>query len=122
MGRGDDYVFDAGDIFGHNIFVATLPASQEYSTVSAAILSRIPLRDIRLGGIFVALPEGDRAGLGACKLEKETTEDGFQLLRLGYVLTTTETAIRSVIAELSYTPWVTYRGKPLTDGVWGPEM
>ena len=39
MGRGDDYVFHAGDIFGHNVIVATLPAGQEYGTGSAAALA-----------------------------------------------------------------------------------
>lgn len=37
--RGDDYLFHAGDIFGHNIIVATLPAGQEYGTGSAAAMA-----------------------------------------------------------------------------------
>ena len=32
MARGDDYVFQAGDICGHNVVIATLPAGQEYGT------------------------------------------------------------------------------------------
>jgi hypothetical protein len=28
MGRGDDYVFQAGDVCGHNVIIATLPAGQ----------------------------------------------------------------------------------------------
>jgi hypothetical protein len=39
MGRGDDYVFQAGDVCGHNIIIATLPAGQEYGTGSAAALA-----------------------------------------------------------------------------------
>ncbi|KAK8036901.1 hypothetical protein PG991_001215 [Apiospora marii] len=126
MGRGDDYVFHAGDIFGHNIIIATLPAGQEYGTGSAAALasqvkkffpnlsfgllvgvaaglpslSRTPPRDIRLGDVLVALPEGESAGLIAYELGKETTEDGFQPLRLGHVLATTETVIRSAIGSI----------------------
>jgi len=32
MGRGDDYVFQAGDMCGHKVIVATLPAGQEYGS------------------------------------------------------------------------------------------
>lgn len=39
MGRGDDYVFKAGEMCGHNIVIATLPAGQEYGTGSAAALA-----------------------------------------------------------------------------------
>ncbi|EON98166.1 putative nacht and wd domain protein [Phaeoacremonium minimum UCRPA7] len=126
LGRGDDYVFHAGDICGHNIIVATLPAGQEYGTGSAAALasqvkkffpnlwfgllvgvaaglpnlSTTPPRDIRLGDVLVALPEGNNAGLIAYDLGKETGKDGFQLLRFGHVLATTETVIRSAIGSI----------------------
>ncbi|KAI3319314.1 purine and uridine phosphorylase [Xylariaceae sp. AK1471] len=126
MGRGDDYVFHAGDMCGHNIIIATLPAGQEYGTGSAAALasqvkkffpnlwfgllvgvaaglpnlSRRPARDIRLGDVLVALPEGESAGLVAYDLGKETTKDGFQPLRLGHVLAGTETVIRSAIGSI----------------------
>ncbi|KAI0490594.1 purine and uridine phosphorylase [Xylaria cf. heliscus] len=125
MSRGDDYVFIAGDMLGHNIVVATLPAGQEYGTGSAAalasqakaffpnlwfgllvgvaaglpILSRRPARDIRLGDVLVALPTGESAGLVAYDLGKETI-DGFQPLRLGHVLASTETVIRSAISSI----------------------
>ncbi|KAI1085620.1 hypothetical protein F5B20DRAFT_519083 [Whalleya microplaca] len=39
IGRGDGYVFQAGDMCSHNIIVATLPAGQEYGTGSAAALA-----------------------------------------------------------------------------------
>src|SRR5271154_3134148 len=116
MGRGDDYIFQAGDVCGHNVIIATLPAGQEYGTGSAAALasqiktffpnlwfgllvgiaaglpnfSRIPPRDIRLGDVLVGLPEGESAGLIAYDLGKETGNDGFQLLRLGHALAHTE--------------------------------
>src|SRR5271169_2238040 len=89
MGRGDDYVFQAGDVCGHNAIIATLPAGQEYGTGSAAALasqvkkffpnlwfgllvgiaaglpnlSRSPPLDIRLGDVLVGVGEGDDAGL-----------------------------------------------------------
>ncbi|KAI1130081.1 purine and uridine phosphorylase [Nemania abortiva] len=126
MNRGDDYVYIAGDLLGHNIVIATLPAGQEYGTGSAAALasqakaffpnlwfgllvgvatglpnlSRKPPRDIRLGDILVALPEGESAGLVAYDLGKETASDGFQPLRLGHVLATTESVIRSAIGSI----------------------
>lgn len=39
MARGDDYVFQAGDMCGHNVVIATLPPGQEYGTGSAAALA-----------------------------------------------------------------------------------
>jgi nucleoside phosphorylase len=126
MGRGDDYVFHAGKVCGHNVVVAALPAGQEYGTGSAAALaSQVkkffpnlwfgllvgvaaglpnlagnPRRDIRLGDVLVALPEGDSAGLVAYDLGKETAEDGFQPLRFGHVLATTEKVVRSAIGSI----------------------
>ncbi|KAJ4262971.1 hypothetical protein NW762_006584 [Fusarium torreyae] len=123
--RGDDYVFRAGDINGHNIVVATLPAGQEYGTGSAAALAsqikkffpnlwfgllvgvaaglpnlnKTPPIDIRLGDVIVGLPEGESAGLIAYDLGKETA-DGFQLLRFGRVLANTETVVRSAIGNI----------------------
>jgi nucleoside phosphorylase len=126
MARGDDYVFQAGDMCGHNVIIATLPAGQEYGTGSAAALasqvkkffpnlwfgllvgvaaglpnlSRNPPRDIRLGDILVGLPEGESAGLIAYDLGKETGKDGFQLLHFGHVLANTEIVVRSAIGSI----------------------
>ena len=126
MSRGDDYVFQAGDMCGHNVIIATLPAGQEYGTGSAAALagqvraffpnlwfgllvgvaaglpnlSRIPPLDIRLGDVLVGLPTGESAGLIAYDLGKETGNDGFQLLRFGHVLANTETVVRSAIGSI----------------------
>ncbi|KAH8800681.1 armadillo-type protein [Xylogone sp. PMI_703] len=126
MDRGDDYVFHAGDMCGHNVIIATLPAGQEYGTGSAAVLasqvkkffpnlwfgllvgvaaglpnfSRRPPRDIRLGDVLVGLPTGDSAGLIAYSLGKETGEDGFQLLLSGDVLARTEAIVRSAISSI----------------------
>ncbi|KAM0425956.1 hypothetical protein ACHAPT_008895 [Fusarium lateritium] len=125
VSRGDDYVFQAGDINGHNIIIATLPESQEYGTGSAAALAsqvkkflpnlwfgllvgiaaglpnltRDPPLDIRLGDVLVGLPDGESAGLIAYELGKETV-NGFQLLRLGRVLASTETVVRSAIGSI----------------------
>ncbi|KAI0110882.1 purine and uridine phosphorylase [Nemania sp. FL0031] len=126
LSRGDDYVFIAGDMLGHNIVIATLPAGQEYGIGSAAALasqakaffpnlwfgllvgvaaglpnlSRRPPRDIRLGDVLVALPEGENAGLVSYDLGKQTANDGFQPLRLGHVLASTEPVIRSAISSI----------------------
>ena len=126
MGRGDDYVFQAGDVCGHNVIIATLPAGQEYGTGSAASLasqikkffpnlwfgllvgvaaglpnlSRSPPLDIRLGDVLVGLPTGEGAGLIAYDLGKETGKDGFQLLRFGNVLANTETVVRSAFGSI----------------------
>lgn len=125
VGRGDDYVFHAGNIRGHNIIVATLPAGQEYGTGSAAALasqvkkffpnlwfgllvgvaaglpdlSSTPRRDIRLGDVLVALPNDEIAGLIAYDLGKEI-EGGFEPLRSGHILAPTETIIRSAIGSI----------------------
>jgi nucleoside phosphorylase len=124
--RGDDFVFQAGEVCGHNVVIATLPAGQEYGTGSAAALASqvksffpnlwfgllvgvaagLPKltgpspRDIRLGDVLVALPEGESAGLIAYDLGKETSDDGFQLLRGGHVLAMTETVVRSAIGSI----------------------
>ncbi|EWZ77566.1 hypothetical protein FOWG_18036 [Fusarium oxysporum f. sp. lycopersici MN25] len=123
--RGDDYVFHAGAMGGHNIIIATLPAGQEYGTGSAAALagqvkkffpnlwfgllvgvaaglpdlSRVPIRDIRLGDVLVGLPDGDGAGLIAYDLGKET-EGGFRPLRLNHSLAMTEPVVRAAIGSI----------------------
>lgn len=126
MERGDDYIYQAGEICGHNVIIASLPAGQEYGTGSAAALASqvkrffpnfwfgllvgvaagLPRlagpspRDIRLGDILVALPEGESAGLIAYDLGKESAADGFQLLRGGHVLAVTEPVVRSAIGSI----------------------
>ncbi|KAK2732923.1 hypothetical protein FQN57_002444, partial [Myotisia sp. PD_48] len=126
LGPGDDYVFQAGDMCGHNIIIATLPAGQEYGTGSAAALasqvkkffpnlwfgllvgvaaglpnlSRTPPIDIRLGDVLVGLPKGESAGLIAYDLGKELGNDGFQLLHFGHVLANTETVVESAIGSI----------------------
>ncbi|RYP27024.1 hypothetical protein DL768_011361 [Monosporascus sp. mg162] len=126
MGRGDDYVFQAGEICGHYVIVATLPAGQEYGTGSAAALAsqvkkffpnlwfgllvgvaaglpnltQTPPLDIRLGDVLVGLPTGKSAGLVAYDLGKKTAKDGFQPLRFGHALASTETVVRSAIGSI----------------------
>ncbi|KAF2993725.1 hypothetical protein E8E14_001575 [Neopestalotiopsis sp. 37M] len=125
VSRGDDHVFHAGEIAGHNMVIATLPAGQEYGTGSAAALasqlkrffpnlwfgllvgvaaglpdlSRHPRRDIRLGDVLVGLPEGESAGLVAYDLGKETS-DGFRPLHYGHALAMTEPIVRSAIGSI----------------------
>ncbi|KAJ3494398.1 hypothetical protein NLG97_g4106 [Lecanicillium saksenae] len=126
VGRGDDYIFQAGDICGHNVILATLPAGQEYGNSSAAALAsqvkkffpnlwfgllvgvaaglpnltrKSPI-DIRLGDVLVGIPQGENAGTVAYELGKETAEDGLQLLHHGHILATTETIVRSAIGNI----------------------
>ncbi|KAK2608974.1 hypothetical protein QQS21_002454 [Conoideocrella luteorostrata] len=125
LDRGDDYVFIPGDIFGHNVIIATYPSGQEYGTGTAAALASqvkkffpnlwfgllvgvaagLPTyggsspRDIRLGDVLVALPEGETAGLIAYDLGKETAR-GFQLLRGGHALAMAEPVVRSAIGSI----------------------
>ncbi|KAF9779925.1 hypothetical protein IL306_001095 [Fusarium sp. DS 682] len=120
---GDDYIFEAGAMGGHNVIIATLPAGQEYGNGSAAALASqlkkcfpnlwfgllvgvaagLPdlsqNRDIRLGDILVGLPDGNSAGLIAYDLGKET-EDDFELLRHGHSLAMTEPIVRSAIGSI----------------------
>jgi len=39
INRGDDYVYTAGDINGHNVIIATFPAGHDYGVGSAAALA-----------------------------------------------------------------------------------
>jgi nucleoside phosphorylase len=99
--RGDDYVYTAGDINGHNVIIATFPAGHSYGVGSAAALasqikksfpnlwfgllvgvaaglpSADPPRDIRLGDVLVGEGEHGSAGLVSYGFGKETST-GFQ--------------------------------------------
>ncbi|TQW01250.1 nacht and wd domain-containing protein [Cordyceps javanica] len=123
--RGDDYVYIAGDVCGHNIIIATLPAGQLYGTGSASALSsqikkffpnlrfgllvgvaaglpRLdspPVRDIRLGDVLVAVAEGETAALVSYDLGKETS-DGFHLSRSGHAMAVTESIVRAAIRTM----------------------
>ncbi|KAI1141693.1 purine and uridine phosphorylase [Hypoxylon sp. FL0543] len=126
MSRGDDYVFKAGEMCGHNIVIATLPAGQEYGTGSAAALAsqakkffpdlwfgllvgvaagipdlrQNPPRDIRLGDVLVSIPNVNRPGAVAYDLGKETGKEEFELLRQGYILAQTEPVVRAAIGSI----------------------
>lgn len=103
--RGGDYVFQAGDIWGHNVVISTLPSGQEYGTGSAAALAsqlkkvfpnlwfgllvgvaaglpnltRNPPSDIRLGDVLVSVSTNENPGIVSYDLGKETAT-GYQLL------------------------------------------
>jgi hypothetical protein len=119
-------MFQAGDICGHNVIIATLLAGQEYRTGSAAALtsqvkrffpnlwfrllvgvatglpnhSRSPPLDIRLGDVLVGLATGKSTRLIAYNLGKETTNNSFQPLRFGYVLANTKMVVRLAIGSI----------------------
>ncbi|CRJ82726.1 hypothetical protein BN1708_009020 [Verticillium longisporum] len=125
--RGDDYVYIAGHLQGHNIIIATLPTGQEYGTGSAAAiasqvksffpniwfgllvgvaaglpnLARAPPRDIRLGDVLVAVANGEKPGLVAYDLGKDTGGD-LELLHSGRVLANTESVVLSAITSINH--------------------
>ncbi|KAL2802340.1 nucleoside phosphorylase domain-containing protein [Aspergillus granulosus] len=126
-GPGDDYVFYAGEISGHNVVVATFAAGQPYGTSSATAiashirktfpnlwfgllvgvaaglpnLSQSPPLDIRLGDVIVALNNGDNPAIVPYGLGKEKGGDfGFQLLRNGFSLPQTTRIVVSAISKI----------------------
>ena len=122
--RGDDYIYKAGEINGHNVVIATFPADHEYGIGSAAALAsqvkksfpnlwfgllvgvaaglpnldKTPPLDIRLGDVLVGVGDGKSAGLVSYGLGKQT-KDGFELIRHGYQAKT-EAIVRSAISSL----------------------
>lgn len=124
--RGEEHVFLAGDLCGHNVIIATLASSQECGASSAAALasqlrknfpnlwfgllvgvatglpnlSRQPPLDIRLGDVLLGLPAGDNAGLIYYDLGQETDQTGLQLLHGSSLLARTATVVRSAIGNI----------------------
>jgi nucleoside phosphorylase len=124
--RGDDYLYTAGDINGHNVIIATFPGDNDYGVGSAAALasqvkksfpnlwfgllvgvaaglpnlSRKPPRDIRLGDVLVGSGDGGSAGLISYDLGKETS-DGFEPLHHG-AQAKTITVVRSAIGSIKF--------------------
>jgi len=124
MDRGDDYIYTAGDINGHNIIIVTLPSGYDYGVGSAAALagqvkksfpnlwfgllvgvaaglpnlSCTPPRDIRLGDVLVGVGNGGSAGIIGYGLGKETSS-GFELLHHG-AQAKTEQIVSSAIGNI----------------------
>jgi hypothetical protein len=124
INRGDDYVYTAGDINGHNVIIATFPAGHDYGVGSAAALASqvkksfpnlwfgllvgvaaglpdltpVPPRDIRLGDVLVGVGEGESAELVSYGLGKELS-GAFELLHHG-AQAKTETVVRSAIGQI----------------------
>ncbi|KAL3468788.1 hypothetical protein BJX99DRAFT_265822 [Aspergillus californicus] len=128
VGPGDDYLFHAGEIHGHNVVIATFAAGQQYGTNSAASLashirkffpnlwfgllvgvaaglpnhSCSPPRDIRLGDIIVAYspPSGDPPAIVPYGLGKQKGGVNFELLCNGHSLPQTQRIVGSAINKL----------------------
>ncbi|KAF9872100.1 putative nacht and wd domain protein [Colletotrichum karsti] len=122
---GDDFVYLAGEMCNHNIVIASFPHGQEYGTgAAAALASQVkrffpnlwfgllvgvaaglpnldtqPQRDIRLGDVLVASRSGDFPAVVAYDLGK-ATDNGFQLLYNGGVLSRTESIVASAISNI----------------------
>ncbi|KAL4805677.1 hypothetical protein BDV18DRAFT_12049 [Aspergillus unguis] len=128
VGPGDDYLFHAGEIHGHNIVIATFAAGQRYGTSSATSLaihikkffpnlwfgllvgvaaglpnlSCSPTRDIRLGDVIIAYspPGGDHPAIIPYGLGKQKGGSGFELLCNGHSLRQTERIVGSAIGKI----------------------
>ncbi|QLI68890.1 uncharacterized protein G6M90_00g061270 [Metarhizium brunneum] len=124
MARGYEYLYTPGEMGGHNVIVATLPAGEDCDLGSAAALSRqvktffpnlwfgllvgvaagMPNvgggqeRDIRRGDVLVAQQDGELPGLINLELGK-WTENGFVLRRRGW-LDMTDKLVRSAIRQI----------------------
>jgi nucleoside phosphorylase len=128
VGPGDDYLFHAGEIHGHNVVIATFAAGQRYGTSSATSLaihikkffpnvwfgllvgvaaglpnlSCSPTRDIRLGDVIIAYspPGGDHPAIIPYGLGKQKGGGGFELLCNGHSLRQTERIVGSAIGKI----------------------
>ncbi|KAH8435402.1 uncharacterized protein LDX57_013032 [Aspergillus melleus] len=128
VGPGDDYLFHAGEIHGHNVVIATFAAGQRYGTNSAASLashikrffpnlwfgllvgvaaglpnlSSSPPCDIRLGDVIVAYspPSGDPPAIVPYGLGKQKGGGDFELLCNGHSLPQTQRIVGSAIGKL----------------------
>jgi nucleoside phosphorylase len=128
VGPGDDYLFHAGEIHGHNVVIATFAAGQRYGTNSAASLashirkffpnlwfgllvgvaaglpnlSCSPPRDIRLGDVIVAYspPSGDPPEILPYGLGKQKEGDDLELLCDGHYLPPIERIVGSAIGKI----------------------
>ncbi|OAQ67171.1 kinesin light chain [Pochonia chlamydosporia 170] len=124
LDKGDDYVFMAGSMAEHNVVIATFAIGDKYgnsssSAISAQLKKVFPhlwlcllvgvaaglprligekKRDIRLGDVLVAIPEGERPGLIDLDVGKETL-NGFELLHGGWT-TPTLRIVRSAITKI----------------------
>lgn len=126
LARGDDYIFHAGDLGGHNVVVVTLPSDQDFGTGAASMLasqtkkffpniwfgllvgvaaglpdlSKKPPRDIRLGDVLVGMQHKSVPGVIAYDTGEEREEDGFQFLHFGDALPKTEPIVLSATKSL----------------------
>ncbi|KXH40958.1 hypothetical protein CSAL01_07868 [Colletotrichum salicis] len=118
---GHGYNFNAGRMCGHNVVIGTFPLGQEYGIASAAALASqmkvlfpklwftllvgvvagLPSlkRDIRLGDVLVALPDGEVPAIVPYGLGKETSE-GLNLLRGGRSQNQTQTIVGSAVGRI----------------------
>jgi nucleoside phosphorylase len=123
VNKGDDYIFLAGEMCGHNIVIATFPIGTNYGTGAAAALAAqvkkcfpnlwfgllvgvaaglpSPKNDIRLGDVLVGVGNSKTNGILAYDLGR-VEENMFTLLKDGHALATTESVILSAIGKIKY--------------------
>ncbi|KAL4766778.1 hypothetical protein BDW60DRAFT_201717 [Aspergillus nidulans var. acristatus] len=100
---GDDYVFHAGEIQGHNIVIAIFAAGQPYGTSSAMSLAsyvRNFFPNLWFGLLVVALSEGDYPAILLYSLGKQKRASGFKLLHYKHSLPQTIHVVSSVIGKI----------------------
>jgi nucleoside phosphorylase len=126
--QGDDYLYVAGEINGHNVVIASFPAGHDYGNSSAAALasqvkntfrnlwfgvlvgvaagipnlSGDPPLDIRLGDVLVAVGNSEYAGIIRFDLGKEKG-DKYEVLRCG-MITKTIPIVRAAIGRIRDAP------------------
>ncbi|KAG8408684.1 hypothetical protein J3458_019705 [Metarhizium acridum] len=97
--RGYEYLYTPGEMGGHNVIIATLPAGEDFGVAAGMPkLGGDQERDIRLGDVLVALQDGKVSGLINLELGK-WTENGFVLRRGGW-MDTTHMLVRSAITQI----------------------
>jgi nucleoside phosphorylase len=134
LGRGDDFIYTAGDINGHNIIIATFPSGHCYGVGAGASLatdvrakfpdllfgllvgvagglpelSKAPVRDIRLGDVLVA--EGQNGGSSIVRygFGKET-EHKFQVNLVGSKTAAPVASGIGAMKRFSLDQWISFR-------------
>lgn len=136
--RGDDYTYIGGEIEGHNVVIAKLPAGQQYGVVTAAALvnqvkirfeniwfallvgvaaglpdydvsSNPKRRDIRLGDVIVCVPDKHSAGVLHYDIGQDT-ESGFQI---NSRQAEPPSLVRAAIGDIQHIQRPFRRGNPL---------
>lgn len=126
---GSDYIYIAGEMMGHNVIIATFPTGRLLGAVFNAILashikktfrnicvsllvgvatgiprlSNSPFRDIRLGDVLVAMPDGDDAAILAYDRRKNTGTAAIEGFLHGHANSRTAPEVIDAIRKIQLT-------------------